>query len=326
MHSSKIGHLITDHPTGFETYFNKETKGKKYWQQVYNYPDVGVSLVYFNYHNPVIGESVAVIPYWRFYLSNRNSLFSLKLLLGGGLVYNTNPYHKENNFKNNVLSSKVSYSMRLGLITNIKLNSKVSIVPSLILTHFSNGALKMPNKGINIPAFYLGIEYNFKESSISNIQVAEKPEIDKSIHVNTVFSSGFTETSPSGTGRHPFFNFSIYSDKRLNYKSAINSGFDLFINQAKKQDIQNDPDLDSQKTPDYKRMGWTIGHELFLGRMTILTQWGTYIYNPYPSDGSFYQRLGLKYYILNELLFVGVNLKTHFATAEMAEWSLGVRF
>ena len=47
-HTNDISHLITGHPDGFMVSYNWKTHGKKEWQQVYNYPDYGVSFHYLD--------------------------------------------------------------------------------------------------------------------------------------------------------------------------------------------------------------------------------------------------------------------------------------
>ena len=117
----------------------------------------------------------------------------------------------------------------------------------------------------------------------------------------------------------------MYINKRLNQKSALNIGADGFYNTALKYVIRQDPDIDSLHIPDFKRAGLTFGHELFISRISLLTQLGVYVYNPYQKvDARIYQRWGLKYYFSRKL-FATMLLKTHFGTADCVEWGLGVR-
>jgi hypothetical protein len=67
-----------------------------------------------------------------------------------------------------------------------------------------------------------------------------------------------------------------------------------------------------------------VGHELFINKLSIETQFGYYVYKPFKYDIDIYQRLVLKYYI-NKNIFAGIGLKTHKAKAEAAELTLGIR-
>ncbi|MCY1373005.1 hypothetical protein D9M69_602520 [compost metagenome] len=67
-----------------------------------------------------------------------------------------------------------------------------------------------------------------------------------------------------------------------------------------------------------------MGHELFVNKLSLETQFGYYTYAPLDYLDPIYQRLGLKYYLMDEI-FMGVALKTHAAKAEALEFGIGVR-
>ena len=121
----------------------------------------------------------------------------------------------------------------------------------------------------------------------------------------------------------------MYADKRLNIKSAIQLGTDVFFSRYLKDYIQFSSVAFPDKKPvdpntDYKRIGVFVGHELFINKLSIETQFGYYVYKPFKYDIDIYQRLALKYYI-NKNIFTGIGLKTHKAKAEAAELTLGIR-
>lgn len=67
-----------------------------------------------------------------------------------------------------------------------------------------------------------------------------------------------------------------------------------------------------------------IGHELFINKLSLITQLGYYIYYPFDFEGKTYQRVGLKRYF-GDKWFVAITLKSHAAKAEAVEFGLGVR-
>ncbi|MDX1701735.1 MAG: hypothetical protein R3250_14000, partial [Melioribacteraceae bacterium] len=75
---------------------------------------------------------------------------------------------------------------------------------------------------------------------------------------------------------------------------------------------------------DYRRIGIVAGHELFINRLSLLTQLGYYAYYPYEFEGRTYFRVGLKRYF-GEKLFGAVTLKSHGAKAEAVEFGIGIR-
>ena len=75
---------------------------------------------------------------------------------------------------------------------------------------------------------------------------------------------------------------------------------------------------------DYKRVGLFVGHELFINRMSIVTQLGYYVYYPFDFEGRTYFRIGLKRYF-GKKFFGAITLKSHGAKAEAVEFGIGVR-
>lgn len=320
-HSDNMGHLARTHPTGFEVFVNKNTYGPNYWQQRYKFPDIGFSLSYFDHKNEILGKNVAATTYLDFILL-RKKKSELLFKIGTGLVYASNPFNKESNHKNNALSHWLSYVMQGRLGYNIRLTDHLKVNTGLTLTHFSNGGFKIPNSGINIVTFNIGFSHLLGSETPTYIFEIERPEVDKSLKLNLSTASG-VKGLRNIEGYFPFLNLSAYVDKRISYKSAINLGFDGFYNLALKHEINHKPHEPDHK-PDFKKVGLIAGHELFVGKISLLTQFGMYIYNPYKSSIPVYQRYGIKYYFI-ENYFGSLTLKTHGGRADVIEWGLGVR-
>jgi hypothetical protein len=209
-------------------------------------------------------------------------------------------------------------------------NSPFGIQAGLSLIHYSNANIKAPNTSINTIALNVGLNYNFKDATAIafNPEVAAETPFTQAIKYNIAFRSGVNESDVVGTGQFPFYVFSGYADKRLGYKSALQLGTDLFISPFLKEDIAYNaaafPNRNIDPDSDYKRVGVFVGHELFINKLSLVTQIGYYVYLPYEFESSLYQRIGLKYYF-GEKWFGALTLKTHAAKAEALEFGLGVR-
>jgi hypothetical protein len=325
-HAPSVGHLAKAHPYAFEVNYNQITTGTREWHKEYRYPEVGYALGVFNFRNPVLGQAIYGFTYMDKSLIKGQSS-SLRLKIGTGLVLITNPYDAEKNFQNTALSSRIMYGMRGELTHSFQIGRHWQIRSGVTITHFSNGALKVPNSGINIPALKLGVQY-IPHAPVIRTASADSAKNNSYNNVQFNISGAFTlkEIDLPGGRKYPGGVLSAYVNRRLNRKSALNLGLDGFYNTALKQVIGADPDIDSLRTPDFKRLGMTLGHELYISRVSMLVQLGVYVYKPYQkADQNVYQRYGLKYYF-NRNLFAGVMLKTHFGTADFMEWTLGVRW
>ncbi|MGE5943630.1 MAG: acyloxyacyl hydrolase, partial [Flavobacteriales bacterium] len=84
------------------------------------------------------------------------------------------------------------------------------------------------------------------------------------------------------------------------------------------------PEESTTGDEDYKRVGFFVGHELFVNKTSLVTQLGYYTYYPYDFEGRTYFRVGLKRYI-NDKWFGALTLKSHGAKAEAVEFGVGVR-
>ncbi|MDH5365797.1 MAG: acyloxyacyl hydrolase [Cyclobacteriaceae bacterium] len=323
-HSPDVANLIIDHPVGFSVYLDKKTYGREYWQSKYNYPDIGYSFIYLDYKNPKIGKSLAAMVHYNFYIGNNHlnrSDLRFKLAFGGS--YNTNPYRKETNNKNNFLSTSLAYGMQIALDYGFKITDRLGVNSSISIIHFSNASIKQPNKGVNVANISLGASYKLTDQKIEYTTI-DKYNFEQKIKYNLVVNGGVNTAPHSGNTPFPFFVFSAYAEKRLSFISAINLGVDGFFNYSLKESIKYDPSLRELEKPDHKRFGVALGHELFINKISILAQFGYYFYDPYHVYSPIYQRFAMKYYF-NDKLFATFALKTHYGTAETGEWGIGIK-
>jgi len=322
-HAQEVGHLIIDQPVGIIASYDKHTYGARPWESRYNYLDVGYSLYYIDYKNPTVGKTIAVMPHYNFYFNKNHeqrSDFIFKMAFGLG--YNTNPYDRVLNNKNNFFGSKMSFGTQLQLRYDYQLTSRLSLKSGLSIIHFSNASIRRPNKGVNIVTGSIGLRYSLTNDKIERL-VVDNSFDKRSIMYNIGLSFGSSETTTIGAGSFPFYVLHTSAQKRIGYKSALQVGTDFFITQSIREDIKYDPTLEG-KRPDYKRVGLFVGHEWYINRLSLVTQVGYYVYRPYDSFQPIYQRINLKYYI-NDLIFAGFSLKTHYAKAEAAEFGIGIQ-
>jgi hypothetical protein len=325
-HAPDISHLITGHPDGIFATFSKKTHGNKPWQKLYNYPDYGFYFLYQDFKNEFLGSNYALGAHYNFYFLKRN----LNFRFASGIAYTTNPHNNVTNSKNGAFGSKLMGNMNMFL--NYKKENiidNIGFQVGIAFTHFSNGRIKSPNSGINTYGINLGLNYNFEEKNrINSDTTSLSLKFKEPIKFNFVLRTGINESPIIGSGQHAFYHVSIYADKRVDRKSAIQFGTELFLSNFYKDFIKYQsvayPNKNLDPNTDYKRVGVFVGHELFINRISLETQIGYYIYQPYKFDIPFYDRIGMKYYFGNKV-FTGISLKTHAFLAESMELVLGIR-
>lgn len=323
-HSKDIAHLITGHPTGFIASYNRKTYGENEWERRYNYPDWGFSLIYHDGKNEALGDIVGIYGHYNFYFFNRR----LVGRLGQGIGYSTNPFDIETNKKNTAYGSHLlsaTYAMvnyQQPLFKNITLQAGVTLI------HYSNGNVKAPNTSTNTIAANVGLIYAPKDQEIPAFIPDNKEKYTEPLRYNFVFRGGINQSDRLGLGRHPFYIASAFVDKRINHKSTLQLGVDVFFSEFLKEQIRFEsiafPGFGVRGDEDWKRVGVFVGHELRFGRMAFVSQVGYYVYYPYDFEGRVYARVGLKRYFGKRIFAVGT-VKAHGAKAEAVEFGIGYR-
>ncbi|XCF07190.1 acyloxyacyl hydrolase [Tamlana crocina] len=328
LHNNEILHLIQGHPEGSIIGWNKKTYGFNDWEQRFNFPDYGISFAYQNLKNEVLGNNYSLYAHYNFYFFKRNLMFRV----GQGLAYNTNPYHKESNFKNVAFGSKFMSSTYVMLnYKKERLFDRFGLQAGFSLIHYSNANVKSPNNGTNSVTFNVGLNYNLDDTDLEYQRDLDKKadqEFSEPIKYNLVFRSGINESDVVGSGQFAMYVASAYADKRINKTSALQLGGDVFFSNFLKELIYYEsvafPEKEVSGDEDHKRVGVFAGHELFINRMSLLTQLGYYVHYPFDFEGRVYTRLGLKRYF-GEKWFGTLSLKSHGAKAEGVEFGIGVR-
>ncbi len=319
-------HHLSGHPEGIMINFLKQTHGSKEWQKAYDLPDYGGYFLYQHFDNEFLGANYSIGALYNFYFLHRN----LQLKVCQGITYVTKPYDKISNSKNKAFGSTIMPNVNFGLsFKKENFINKFGIQAGILFTHYSNGRSKSPNSGLNTYLLNIGVNYDFDGKSKNNNDTISSPvKFTQPLKYNFVFRTGVNESPIIGSGQCPFYHISFYLDKRINRKSALQLGTELFLTTSFKDFIIFKsiayPEKNIDPNTDYKRVGLFVGHELFVNRISLEAQVGYYIYEPFKNDISIYDRIGMKYYVTDKIS-IGFMVKTHIFLAEALEFGVGVR-
>ncbi len=328
-HNPGIEHLITGHPTGIIASISRKTYGFNEWESRYNFPDWGLTFVHQDLKNEFLGENYSLLGHFNFYMLDR----SLTIGIGQGISYATNPYDPETNFNNNAFGTRLLATTLFRInYTKENIYKGIGLQAGLGLIHYSNGNFKAPNASTNTFFANVGVSY-----LINNVNFPARiphgawrsSNYKERIKYNLVFRTGVNEADVNGLGQHPFYVFSVFADKRINYKSSFQVGADVFFSDflidLMRYEAAVFPNRGVTGDEDYRRIGVFVGHELRFGKLGVVTQVGKYVYRDYEFENSTYNRLGLKMYFYRDRIFTAITLKAHFAKAEGIEFGLGIR-
>ncbi|MGV3502367.1 MAG: acyloxyacyl hydrolase [Adhaeribacter sp.] len=322
VHTAKIRHLAGIHPGGLELNLQRQTAGWRYWHQLYRYPRVGFSLLYLDYHHPVVGQSLALSPYLSLPL-RQGRRDRLHFRFGSGLAYFTNRYKVRENPSNNIISAPWNAVIQMRLEYEYLLANHLSLLAGAGLNHYSNGGNAKPNLGVNIATASLG--FNFYTNPYYQTFARPKQEVSDRAFLTLSGSLGIKQRNDYDTARYVVQSLALAYSRRVNQKSTLVVGLEGFYDPSLYPRRAWDPRVKPGSEPDIRRLALNLGHELNLGRLAFGTQVGLYAYRPYKADAFLYQRLETRYY-LHRFLFLAAGLKLHdLIKADLIEYRLGFR-
>ncbi len=329
-HNLDIAHLITQHPKGVILSFNKKTYGFREAERRYGYPDWGVTFVYQDFQNPILGENYSLYGHFNWFFLKRHLMFRI----AQGVGYNTNPYDPETNFLNNAFGSHL-LSSTFFKANFIKENiwEGFGVHAGFSIIHYSNANFRAPNNSTNTFAFNVGVSYLFDHDNIPEYVDGENDPPSKvyaeRFKFNLVYRFGWNESDVVGSGQFPFKTYSAFVDKRIGYKSTLQFGVDYFDSKFLEEYIKYRaiafPEDNLTGEEDYIRIGVFIGHELRFYRTAFVAQLGYYTKWDFEFENRVYNRLGVKRYFWEDRIFAVITVKSHWAKAEGVEFGIGVR-
>jgi hypothetical protein len=313
-HSPAIEPVSHTNPFGFELSINKLKTSFESWKVFNHYNISGIQAGYFNFQNPeIVGSAYILTVFTEPILSHGNRfLFSIKG--GAGISYLTKIYDPETNQTNMFFSSHLGFPLYLRARLRCRISDKTYLTLSGSYNHISNGAVKIPNYGINFPTVSIGIEYFQKPlPQLNNVYTPErhKKMSDQYLVIQALTGYKYVYGGPTyAFGLHTRFT------RQIRPKYALNGGAEIILNGGVKKMIEIE-DLDL----DYKRVALTVGQDFIFGKVILTQYFGFYIYAPYKAESFVYEKYELSYSFSRHII-TGVFLQAYASHAEL----LGLSF
>jgi hypothetical protein len=320
------------HYPAFEITVMKATYGNTRWEYMYNYPYIGLSYWYSHFgRTGVLGSGHAIFPFIDFPIlrSQQRKLF---FRLGVGLGWITKPYRQYDNYENLAIGSHINGAVNLMFEYKQRIGSKMIVSFGLSWMHFSNGSIKTPNYGMNIPSVNMALAYRLtKENPYLRSKVI--PELYKfemagrqSLVLDVNLGMGIKDMqSTLGVGNRYFIG-TFFSNLLfpVSYKSMFGVGVDFSYDGSDVKILENNG-ITPESRINLVKIGLTAAYELSFSRMAIMLNLGSYISGLDKSDGYVYEKLALRYHF-NEHLFGSLTLKAHYVRADFIAFGVGYKF
>jgi len=321
-HNDPVAHLAQSHPYQIFTEYHFQNSGKQ-WGKNFNNASAGLCLTYIDYQSKVLGKSLASIAFLEPWIAK-----NITFRLGTGLVFNSNPFNLETNNTNIMMGSSFALVMHAQLNfvilrQGVSPNKRIPLIKLGIgLTHFSNGAYTIPNSGMNNIFLSAGYCFGRQPGCVKNSISTPSKLISKPLSFGLSTSFSLVEKLPAGGKKYSVYQLQGRANYKIGKISILKSGLDLMYNEAIAADLNENP----EKGNNAMVIGIPLGYELIISKnLSLVTEFGYYIYKKHSLHSSLYQRYGLKYFWWNGL-YSAVYLKSHKAKAESFEINLGYQW
>jgi len=309
-----------------------QTNGrKKELDQIYGYPTYGIGLYKIKCNSTELGSPNAVYIFMKVPII-RGKKLTWNFGMAPGLAFGFNKYNPETNPKQKIIGSSLNMFYNFNTGVNYEISSRIDLGMDLDLTHFSNGAIKTPNIGVNMYGIAPYIRCNFnngrdKNKSFERTKFNKKELNSFTKHSNIqVFGGiGAKKTTDIYDGAS-YLVSSISLDYAYSYDrlGMIGFGIDEFYESSLRHYPL--PGIENPTFADLSYTGIHVSHFFKIYFITLITQVG---YNLTPAvnhKGMVYIVASLNYH-LSKNFFVRSVLKTrNGAVADFLELGLGYNF
>jgi hypothetical protein len=319
--------------------------GERWEDFAYGMTYYGIGLYTARIHNKeALGRPVSLFLLQGGDLKHFPQGLSLKYELNLGMSFNWKAYDPFVNPDNVALGSSTNVHVGAYVYLKKQLSPRWDLHAGLGLTHFSNGAQRLPNKGINEISPYVELAYNLDPALICkrDKKPLTPPAFKRRIDYDILFTSASRQIAiDSVLPQQPYFIIDR-SFRVLGLSSAL-----LFVNNYNYKwgpsleivyDESADASVRRELNPadgfyynriDMGRMdkrfsvGLSLKGEMSFRQMAFFGQLGYDLLHGHKYDLRLYQIAGIKVYV-NENIFATFGIRTtHFSRAKFLYWSIG---
>ena len=336
--------LINEFNIGHKTF------GEKKWHQFYNYPEISLSFFYGNLGNKQqFGQIIGLVPKISFDVKKFDNS-SLKMTFGWGFSYFNKPFDSISNPHNILVGSNLNHFPTISLFYQKYLGNNFYLNLAGAYVHSSNGHYQIPNGGLNLATFSVGLKKYF--TNVNSEIEQKKPEKRKKGDIYLNFGYGIHEFAgslhPIGSDKYDVFTATLLFGKHYNYCGKYFIGFSAKYYKAFNNIIITDNIYDKNININSSILTFILGNEFQFGNFSIFVHGGLNIFTPFIhyhvyKKGIYYYnidnilelfistKLGMRYYFFNPQtskfnIYTSLAIKANFGNADFSEISVGFVF
>ena len=313
------------------------------WQDIaYGMPYFGIGLYTTTFHREELGNPISLylIQGARIAALTKKITFHYEFNLGYSTNWNT--YDPLDNPNNVAIGSENNVHVGANLYFKFLLNNRLDINVGGSLTHFSNGATRMPNRGMNLGSPYIEIAYKFnepKEKIISDDLTP--PEVNKRLDHDFLLT--FSSRQIENNLYEPLAPKYIDNNFRIlgfcyapmivsNYLFRWGAGVDVVYDESR--GATSILTLNPADNRYYERVtlgepkerfsvGFSGKGEIVMPHFSFIGGLGYNVLQGNEKDKRFYQILGMKIHFYENIFGTFGIRSTHFSKAQFFYWNVG---
>jgi hypothetical protein len=317
-HRSAMGHLATEHAFATEISYMFRGNGEKNWHDSYKNPFFGVTGFFGSVGNrELMGNYLGAYAFISIPLiKTRHYSFSGRMGTGLGYAFKTW------NADENVLS--IGVSTHLNALVSLAVENKFefgnhSINSIIDMTHFSNGAIKVPNLGLNLP--YISLGYGYRIRKAEPINRLEYKTFDRKWEFGAISFLSAQEVFPVGGKKYPIYGVNAVARRYFKQTVGAVVSFDFIHKQSVLVFHEDVPKTQAEII----QLGVFAGYLLPMENFHLVVGMGYYVRDKFKPQDKFYHRVGMRY-VFDNGINVNLVLKSHWARADYVEYGIGYTF
>ena len=334
---SNANSVVIDDYQSFSLKLSTQTTGEHLWEQLCNYPSWGVSVNVLDFFNSSeIGNPIAVHGFINAPIFRYNRI-AFNYEFGFGLTFNWKSFNPLTNQYNVAIGAGQAFMSDAGLNVSYELTDHLDLIGGASFTHFSNGAIKLPNFGINALAPKVSLKYNFYERpkyikhKIPTFDTHNEWIISTFAGMkNVIYDSLDVNVTERYKGVFfPVYGISAIFNRQIDYFTKIGLGMTLNYNESINAQVAVDNgqivDIDGPFINGFQ-VSIYPSVEFCADKISVVLQPAFYILRKKTRNQSpvFHQRIMIKYHI-SDNVFAGITLRDYNMHADFVEWTLGYR-
>lgn len=313
-----------------EARFGIQTTGQQLWQQYHNYPRYGVGMHYADLvadrKDTIVGNPFSAFAFYGAPWA-RVGRFTLNSDLSVGLSYASVIHDPVLNPYNDVIASHINLYFDFNMNLYCRLTNRIDLNAGYGVTHYSNGRIHQPQKGVNNWGWTFGLSYQLNKTRPEWIE-NERPEFNWESELQLMYAAGVVEEHRLGDfeGIHYYTSsFTVDYVFTFNPRMALGIGTDILYDGSLARAIKG---IAPEDVTTFQKFyfGSHMGYHFIIDRVTILFNLGTYFYQHSYDRGYWFLRAGGRIR-LTDHLHTQICIKTkNGVRADWIEWGVATSF